>query len=129
MNDLKELDLQELFGDIHWDIFSEWNGIWNNHGIIIRKIGINSNQISMVGDYRDYIIRNLQTLLVIKNRDNLPSIDMQMSFSVLNKSYTVLVILTDLPPLIITHRDEVIEKIQTKREQKGKNRKNYGPKI
>lgn len=129
MNDLKELDLQELFGDIHWDIFSEWNGIWNNHGIVIRKIGINSNQISMVGDYRDYIIRNLQTLLVIKNRDNLPSIDMHMSFSVLNKSYTVLVILTDLPPRIITHRDEVIEKIQTRRELKGKDRKKNGSKI
>lgn len=123
---MTEMNLEDLFTTIHWDIFSEWCGKWNNNGVTIKMLGTNNNQISMVGDYRDYIIRNLQMLLVLKNRDNITNIDMQMSFSVLNKSYTILVILSDLPPLIISHKDEVIEKIQSKRELKGKVRKNYG---
>lgn len=127
MNEIYEMNLEELFTTIHWDIFSEWCGKWNNNGVTIKMLGTNNHQISMVGDYRDYIIRNLQTLLVIKNRDRLTNIDMQMSFSVLNKSYTVCVILSDLPTPVITHKDEVFEKIQTNRELKG--RKKYGSKV
>ena len=101
MNEVQNT-IMEMLSSIDFNTFTEAVGDVGGYRYTLKLTPAALTGTS-VGDWRDFVLRNMTTLLKNKQEYCLDSIDMFMAFPVMGKTYGFTVVIADIPATPIVY--------------------------
>lgn len=100
--------IQNALAEIDLDTLDTYSFIFNDHRIDIKMIGTVVIQNS-IGDWKDFVALNINTMLNIMKKDALTTMDMGMCFPCKGIGYQISVTISKELPLIEIAPDALVD--------------------
>lgn len=117
----EQITIMDVLNEIDLETFQNNRGTLNGLDYEFKMIGT-VQILNSIGDWKDYVARNLETLKNLLIRDSLPEIDMTMCFPHKGVGYHMHFIIRRKPIEIEVGEDKIVE-INSAVDNKTKSRK------